>query len=73
MIKKTIPTLNNINKTIPVGINMGDKTHHQDHFMYPVSFKPINRTVNKPKNPIPPDDVLRVVIFVLVRKYDAPH
>jgi hypothetical protein len=33
---------------------MGDKTHHQDHVIYPVSLRPINKIVKSPTNPIPP-------------------
>ena len=31
----------------------GAVTHHQDHVMYPVSFKATNKTPNNPKTPIP--------------------
>jgi len=36
-------------------IHKGDSTHHQDQLMYPVSLRPINNTVSKPGNPMPPE------------------
>jgi hypothetical protein len=45
-------------------IQRGERTHNQDHVMNPVSLSPINRTVRRPANPIPPlDDVLFDIIF----------
>jgi hypothetical protein len=38
-------------------IHRGDSTHHQDQLMYPVSLRPINNTVSKPGNPMPPEEV----------------
>lgn len=29
-------------------IQMGDNTHHQDQFIYPVNFKPMKSIVNSP-------------------------
>jgi hypothetical protein len=34
-------------------IQMGESTQIHGQLMYPVSFRPINRTVNRPVNPIP--------------------
>lgn len=34
-------------------IHIGDNTHHHDHAINPVSFRPTNNTVNRPVNPIP--------------------
>ena len=42
--------------TAKTDIHSGDNTHHQDQVIYPVSFRPTNRTVNKPAKPIPPLD-----------------
>ena len=36
--------------------NKGDKTHHHDQLMKPVSFNPMNKIVNNPTNPTPPLD-----------------
>jgi len=38
-------------------IHIGDSTHHQDQLMCPVSLRPINNTVSKPGNPMPPEEV----------------
>jgi len=38
-------------------IHSGDSTHHQDQLMCPVSLRPINNTVSKPGNPMPPEEV----------------
>ena len=40
-------------------IHRGERTHNQDHAMKPVSLSPMNKTVRRLANPIPPpDDVL---------------
>jgi len=36
-------------------IHSGDSTHPQDQLMCPVSLRPINNTVSRPGNPMPPD------------------
>ena len=46
--------MTNIRTTIL--IHNGDKTHSHDQSIYPVNFKPINKTVSNPKKPIPPDE-----------------
>jgi len=40
---------------IAVEIQIGDKTHHQDHVIIPNSFKVIKISVSRPQNPMPPD------------------
>ena len=44
--------------TNPAEIHKGLNTHHHDQLIILTNFKPINKTVNKPVNPIPLDDVL---------------
>ena len=34
----------------------GDNTQNHDHAMTCVSLSPMNNTVNRPQNPMPPDD-----------------
>jgi hypothetical protein len=46
-------------------IHRGDRTHTQGQVICPVSLRPTNKTVNKPGNPIPPEDVLLLDIFNL--------
>lgn len=47
------------------GIHKGDNTHHQDQDIILVSFSAINRIVNNPQNPIPPD----VSLFFILNMY----
>lgn len=37
-------------------IQSGESTQIQGQVMWPVSFKPINKTVSKPENPIPEEE-----------------
>jgi hypothetical protein len=45
-----------ISRPIESEIIIGDNTHHQDQLMYPVSLRPINRTVKRPEKLIPLED-----------------
>lgn len=46
-------------------IHRGDRTHSHDHVINPVSLRPMKSTVKRPANPIPPDDVVVLLMFVL--------
>lgn len=37
-------------------IHSGESTQIQGQVMWPVSLRPINKTVSKPENPIPEED-----------------
>ena len=50
-------------------IHRGDSTHHQDQLMYPVSLRPINNTVSKPVNPMPPEEVEELLDIVMSLDY----
>jgi len=52
-----IKTTEKNNKASRALIHSGDSTHHQDQLMCPVSLRPINNTVSKPGNPMPPEEV----------------
>jgi len=54
-----------INRTKAKLIQMGDRTHHHDHAIYPVSFRPMKSTVKRPTNPMPPDDVVVLLLILL--------
>jgi hypothetical protein len=60
-----IRTTSNNTMIIPNIIHIGLNTHHHDQLMKFVSFKPINRIVNNPTNPIPPEELV-VLEFVLM-------
>ena len=49
-------------RTIAIGIHSGERTHHQDQVIVPISFRMIKTMARRPTNPIPPleelDDVL---------------
>jgi hypothetical protein len=47
---------------IPRGIRIGDKTHHQDHAIYPLSFKPMKRIVSNARI-LPAVYVIAVLLF----------
>ena len=47
---------------IAIGIQNGDNTHHQLQLITPPNFKPINKIVNVPKNPTPPDELESLLI-----------
>jgi hypothetical protein len=49
-------TIARIARTIRALIHRGDNTQIQGQVMWPVSFRPINRTVRRPVKPIPPDE-----------------
>lgn len=44
-------------------IHNGHSTHHHDHVMQPVSFKPMNNRVSNPVKPIPTPLTLTVTSF----------
>jgi len=46
MIIQTI----NANTIIAVVIHIGDNTHHHDQSIWPVNFRPINKTVSNDTN-----------------------
>lgn len=46
-------------------IQIGDRTHHQDHVIIFRSFKVMNTIVRSPTNPIPPDDVFELFSILL--------
>ena len=50
--------MTNINNPRIAPIHSGDKTHHQDQLIYPVSFNTINTIVKSPVNPIPELELL---------------
>ena len=50
--------------TIASGIQMGASTHHHDQEMIPPSFSPMNRIASRPKNPMPPFEVLLLPILI---------
>ena len=50
------PTMIRTAMIINAGIHSGHSIHSHGHVMYPVNFRPMNRTVNNPTNPTPPDD-----------------
>lgn len=52
-------------------IHSGESTHIHDHVMYPVNFRPMNRMVKRPTNPIPPLelDEDELDILNLLREY----
>ena len=54
------PSMSAIIITQVIGSHIGDNTHSQDQSMYSVSFNPMNKTVSKPKNPIPPLELLLI-------------
>lgn len=60
-------------KRIRTLIQIGERTHHHDQVMWPVSFRPIKRMVRRPVNPIPPeeedDEELRDIVVSLLQKY----
>jgi len=43
----------NMTRATATEIHSGERTHHHDHVIYPVSFNPINSTVSRPVNPNP--------------------
>jgi hypothetical protein len=52
-------------------IHRGDNTHHHDHDTLPVSFKPMNKIVSKPTNPILGDEELLVSAIVTLLLYKS--
>lgn len=52
--------------TKPIGTHKGDKTQNHDQSIYPVNFRPMNRMVSIPKNPIPP---CAAVFDLLIKDY----
>jgi hypothetical protein len=54
-------------RTINIDIHMGDKTHHQDHVMIPISLRTINTIVNKPPKPIPLEELLELLITLIFK------
>jgi hypothetical protein len=49
-------------------IHKGESTHSQLQSMLPVSFRPMNKTVNSPLNPIPLEllvDLVLILVFLL--------
>ena len=58
-----------------LGIHIGDNTHHHDKLIYPVSFRPMKRTVSNPVKPIPDDDEelvsLLIYCFILRKSNDC--
>ena len=44
----------------------GDVTAHQDQSIYPISFNAMNTIVIRPKNPIPPDAVVVVLLLISI-------
>lgn len=44
--------------TKAIGIQIGARTHHQDHVITPPNFKPINNRPNRLQKLIPPVDLL---------------
>ncbi len=44
-----------IPKVIAAPIHIGERTHHHDHPMKPVSFKVMKTMVSRPTNPMPPE------------------
>lgn len=56
--------INIINR--PIGISIGDNTHHHDQVTTLVSFSPIKRRVNNPPNPIPFDAVDSLLMFSIL-------
>jgi hypothetical protein len=42
--------------TIANGIQSGERTHSQDQPTYPVSLSQMNRIVNIPQKPMPPEE-----------------
>lgn len=52
--------------TIRTSINqIGDNIHHHDHVITPQSFKVINTMVSRPAKPIPPEELLDVLLMVV--------
>lgn len=43
-----------VNSTMAKLIHNGDKTHHHDQVIIPVSFRPMKRMVSRPAKPMPP-------------------
>jgi len=44
-------------------IQIGDKTHHHDHVILPISFNTIKTIVKRPVNPIPLELLLEPDLF----------
>jgi len=72
------PTKTNTNKTTsvkPIGIKVGDKTHHQDQSMVPTSFSTTNIRVKMVPTPIPLLFTFTLLItfifaFLIIPKYN---
>ena len=58
-----IPIINNNINPNMNDIHNGLNTHHHDHVILPINFKMMNTIVNRPQNPIPPLDVLLLLIL----------
>jgi hypothetical protein len=45
-------------------IQMGDKTHHQDQAIFPISLSVMNTTVRRPAKPMLPDELLDELLMI---------
>lgn len=69
-MSKQTPIIPRTPTTTAIGNQIGDKTHHHDQSMYPVSFSPIKRTdSNSKKNLNPRMFCLFVDIFYWVNAF----
>lgn len=69
LIKDIIPIKTNGVNTNKIGIHIGAKTQIQEIEIYPVAFNINKVIVNKPKNPIPPEEeflTITLLIFEMV-------
>jgi hypothetical protein len=52
---------------IIVPIHIGLNTHIQGQLILPISFKAINKIVNSPAKPIPPFELLSLMLVLLTK------
>jgi hypothetical protein len=76
-MNKKINIVTKSKKTKLMLIQIGERTHHQDHVITLQSLRVIKTIVRRPTNPIPPDDevllLLIVVLFKLIKRFISIH